>query len=368
MSRLDVGTERSLPQILRRMILPAVFVGGLFMVLLWRVPEKEVSPVELFLAGPTMGTRYTVKVVAPGAVPEEGRDALEVVVEQALEQVDSAMSNWRDDSELARFNRHGTEPFIASAPFVEVMSTALEVAEASGGAFDVTVGPLVDAWGFGPEAVTVGPTDEQLASLLAASGAEHLSVDVRSGWIRKNLEAVRVDLSALAKGYAVDRVAAVLSEAGYSNFMVEIGGEVVARGNNPDDQPWQIGIEVPDPERRTVQTVVKLDGEALATSGDYRNFRLEDGRRISHLIDPRTGRPVDPSLASVSVVASTCMVADAWATALSVLGPDEGLKSAQEQGLAALFIFRREDGTLSEVSTESFELHRAARPAKGIQP
>ena len=170
-----------------------------------------------------------------------------------------------------------------------------------------------------------------------------------------------MDLSALAKGYAVDRVATVLRDGGYSSFMVEVGGEVVAQGRNADGRSWRVGIEEPDAVQRTVYAAVTLEGSALATSGDYRNYRIADGRRISHIIDPRTGRPAGHSLASVSVVSATCMVADAWATALSVLGPEEGLALARRLDLAALFIFRQEDGTLGEASTSGFETHRVQK-------
>jgi thiamine biosynthesis lipoprotein len=143
--------------------------------------------------------------------------------------------------------------------------------------------------------------------------------------------------------------------------MVEVGGEVVAQGRNADGRSWRVGIEEPDAVQRTVYAAVTLDGSALATSGDYRNYRIADGRRISHIIDPRTGRPAGHSLASVSVVSATCMVADAWATALSVLGPEAGLALARQLDLSALFIFRREDGTLGEASTSSFETHRVTK-------
>lgn len=365
MSRLEVGTERSLPQVLRRMIVPAIFVGALFMVVLWRspepVPEGGESSIEMLLAGPTMGTRYTVKVVAEGPVADESRTALEASIEAALEEVDASMSTWREDSELERFNRGGKEPFAASDAFLEVLGVALEVSEASAGAFDVTVGPLVDAWGFGSADVSAEPTGDELARLLESSGSEHLRVDPERSVVQKDRETLRVDLSALAKGYAVDRVATALRDSGYSSFMVEVGGEVVAQGRNADGRSWRVGIEEPDAVQRTVYAAVTLDGSALATSGDYRNYRISEGRRISHIIDPRTGRPAGHSLASVSVVSSTCMVADAWATALSVLGPEDGLALARQLDLAALFIFRRDDGTLGESSTRGFETHRVQK-------
>jgi thiamine biosynthesis lipoprotein len=342
------------------MIVPAMFVGALFVVLLWRMPPEEAKSSELLLAGPTMGTRYTIKIAAETSSTEAQRAALEAAVERALEAVDGSMSTWREDSELARFNRHGTEPFAASDELLEVVEKAIEISQATGGAFDVTVGPLVDAWGFGSEVVIGAPPDEQIERLLESTGTDRLALDTAGGTLAKDRQDLRVDLSALAKGYAVDQVAAVLSEAGFSSFMVEIGGEVVTRGRKADGESWRIGVEVPDPERRAVQTAVALDGAALATSGDYRNFRLEDGRRISHIIDPRTGRPVTHQLTSVSVIAPSCMIADAWATALTVLGPAEGTALARQQGLAALFIFRRDDGTLAEETTGGFETYVVA--------
>ena len=358
MSRSD-SRDTGYAPILRRMVVPALFVGALFAVYLWRSPGDRPSREVVVFSGPAMGTTYDVKVVADGGIPTEQSGSLALEIEQALAAVDASMSTWREDSELERFNRHGSEPFPLSPALDEVMATALEIGTRSGGAFDITVGPLVDAWGFGPGEQSPAPSPERIAGLLAQTGAGLLTIDRHSRTLRKSEDRIRCDLSAIAKGYAVDRVAAALTSAGYTDFMVELGGEVVANGVNAAGEDWRIGIEVPDPEQRAVYAVVALDGVALATSGNYRNFRLEDGQVVSHIIDPRTGRPVTHALASVSVVAETCMEADAWATALSVLGPEDGLEVARREGLAVLFIARRPDGDLEETSTPAFERYRA---------
>ncbi|MCP4202673.1 MAG: FAD:protein FMN transferase [bacterium] len=358
MSGLDARDGGYAP-IVRRMIVPAIFVGALFAVYLWRSPGGEPSREVAVLSGQALGTTYAVKVVAEGGLAVGQSESLELEIEETLAAIDASMSTWREDSELERFNRHGTEPFLLSPALDEVMAKALEIGSRSGGAFDITVGPLVEAWGFGPEAESREPSPERIAELLGQTGSHRLTLDRQGRTLRKNAGRIRCDLSAIAKGYAVDKLAAALAGTGYSDFMIELGGEVMVRGVNATGEDWRIGIEVPDPERRAVYAVVALDGRALATSGNYRNFRIEDGRVVSHIIDPRTGRPVTHTLASVSVIAETCMEADAWATALSVLGPDEGLEAARREGLAALFIAHHPDGELEETSTAAFDRFRA---------
>jgi thiamine biosynthesis lipoprotein len=219
------------------------------------------------------------------------------------------------------------------------------VSEASGGAFDVTVGPLVDAWGFGPEGRLSGlPDEERLAELRESVGFEGLAMDREAGTLSKTHPATLVDLSGIAKGYGVDQVATALLELGYTAYLVEIGGEVKVRGRKPDGSAWRVAIEAPESERRVLHRVVELVDMAVATSGDYRNFYEEDGVRYAHIIDPRTGHPVRHAGAAVSVLHRDAVVADAWATALSVLGPEEGMAVAEREGLAALFITAGTDG------------------------
>lgn len=310
----------------------------------WRLWPR--APQLTHLSGQTMGTTWAVKVVGLPCAPEEAQRA----VSQALEGVDLAMSTWKRESELSSLNRHqGPTPFPLSAATREVLALALQVSELSGGAFDVTVAPLVDAWGFGPPGAREPPDPAALARLREAVGYRQLNLS--DAGVSKAQEQVQVDLSAIAKGYGVDRAAQALETLGARRYLVEVGGELRARGLNLEGVPWQVGVERPDPSGRFVQRVVPLLDAALATSGDYRNFFERGGRRFSHTIDPRTGRPIAHALASVTVVADTCARADALATALNVLGPEEGLALARREHLSAWFLSRLADGGLKEEGT-----------------
>ncbi len=304
--------------------------------------------------GATMGTYYSVKVAAVG-LPDERLDAVRAMIEGELEDVNAKMSTWIEDSELSRFNRHAaTTPFEVSAATFEVVQAALELARLSGGAYDVTVGPLVDAWGFGAGTDRLELSDEEIQGLVASVGYDHLELDAEARTLRKRRPDLSCDLSSIAKGYAVDRVAEALLAAGFADLWVEVGGEVRAAGRNAEGRVWRLGIERPALEPGALQRIVPLDGGAVATSGDYRNYRERDGARISHIIDPRSGLPVRHPLASVSVVHRKCMTADAFATALMVLGPDEGWQLAMREGLAVLFLVRDGEG-FSERMTPAFE-------------
>lgn len=318
-------------------------------------PERRAFVFE----GATMGTVYQVKV-ARRDLPEARRADLHAAIRGELDRVDALMSTYREDSELSRFNRHAeTTPFPLSDATWEVLAAALEVSRLSGGALDVTVGPLVDAWGFGPGAERAAPSAAEVAAIRERVGYDKLDLLEAPRAVRKTRSDVVCDLSAVAKGYAVDRVAEALEALGESDFMVEVGGEVRAAGLNDRGQIWRIGVERPQMARGAVQRIVPLDGAALATSGDYRNFREIDGERISHIMDPRTGRPVGHRLASVSVVHPRCAVADAWATALVVLGPEEGYETAAREDLAVLFLIREDDG-FRELATPAFDRLDAA--------
>ena len=336
---------------LRRLILPGLFVAALFVVIIFRQPPGSASYREWIATGPTMGTTFTVKVV--GAQDDETTShRVAEQVREVVDKVDSAMSTYRTDSEIAIFNRHDTESFEASPEMAVVVAEAQRVARLSNGAFDITVGPLVDLWGFGPSGITEPPSQQKLAELVAITGYEQITVDQANGRLRKADPACRIDLSAIAKGFAVDEVAAALERHGFSAYMVEIGGEVRTRGRKATGDEWRIGIERPDADGRTVHTAIPLTNLALATSGDYRNFVVRDGVRISHTIDPRNGRPIAHDLASVSVVHSSCMTADALATALEVLGPEEGFAFAERQKIPALFLVRTGEMVFEEHRTQ----------------
>lgn len=305
------------------------------------------------LRGATMGTSWSARVI--GLPPDQ---ATELVQEQ-LDLVEGWMSTWDKTTELSRFNAsrpHIPEWFAVSAATAEVVERALHWFQESGGAFDVTIGPLVERWGFGPEGRRpTPPSDEELSALQKIIGAEHLECTTDPPALRKLLPALQVDLSAIAKGYAVDRAAQALRQAGAQAAMVEVGGEVHCFGVKQDGQPWSIGIEAPDPTARRVDRVIPLENVALASSGDYRNAVEVDGRRLSHIFDPRAGRPLPHALASVSVLANSCLDADAMATLIMVLGPDDGFQWATERGVAARFLVHDEAGGWTVHATAAFE-------------
>ena len=320
------------------------------------------------ISGETMGTTFAVTVVSgaeaaatstpAAAFDGGGRDGggLRAAVQRRLDAIEGRMSHYRPESELSRFNRaRTTEPRPMSPETLGVVAEALAVSRASGGAFDVTVGPLVDAWGFGPGGrAPAAPDGAVLAALRSRVGSRLLELDLAAGTLRKRRRDVVVDLSAIAKGYAVDAVATLLDEIGFRDYLVEIGGELRGAGTNEEGAPWRVAIERPVPGAPAAQRIVALTDAAVATSGDYRNFYDLEGGRVSHTIDPRTGRPVAHRLRSVSVIAERCMDADARSTALHVLGPDEGYALAVEQGWAALFVADEGSGRLVERETPAF--------------
>lgn len=287
--------------------------------------------------GTTMGTYYQVTARCPADVGS--------IVQDTLRKVNEEMSTYLPDSALSRFNAASPgEWFPVSPELAEVVDAAAVLSRESGGAFDVTVGPLVNLWGFGPDEITSLPAADVVAETLKRIGHQHLQVAHDPPRLRKTAD-LYVDLSAIAKGYGVDRVTARLAEAGCEAMLVDVGGEVRGAGQSPSGRPWRIGVEVPDPESHgAVQRILRLADGAVATSGDYRNFVESEGRRFSHTIDPRTGYPVEHSLASVSVLHPSAMWADGYATLLTVLGPEEGMEFARRHGLAALFIVRTPSG------------------------
>ena len=301
-----------------------------------------------------MGTTYTVKAIQ---VPAEVDDSdLQPAVEQILEEINRQMSTYDRHSELSRFNDNQTTDWVTVSPaLLTVIEEALRVSGLTGGAFDVTVGPLVNLWGFGPTMTEDDiPADEEITSARARVGYRHVHTQHSPSALKKDRADIAIDLSAIAKGYAVDQVAKYLESLAIANYLVEIGGELKAKGRNPQDQAWTIAIEEPAPGKRAIKRVIQITDRGLATSGDYRNFFEKDGRRYSHAMDPRTGRPVQHRLASVTVVSETAMQADAMATALLVLGPEAGYALAQQEELAAFFIVINDDG-FAEKSTPEFK-------------
>lgn len=316
---------------------------------------------QLALDGRTMGTSWSVRIAAPPDALDPA--ALQSALEERLAEVNALMSTYDPDSQLSRFNAAPPDVWFEVDPeLLEVVGAARELSEATDGAFDVTVGPLVNLWGFGPGAeVTRGeiPADADVAAALARTGWERLELRSEPPALRKSGRLL-VDLSAIAKGYGVDALATLIEETGAERWLVEIGGELRARGLNARGLPWQVGIEVPDATRRGLaREAIGLEAGAVATSGDYRNFFTVDGVRYSHTIDPASGRPVTHDVASVTVVHPSAMWADGWATALNVLGAERGLPIAEARDLPVSFVRYGEDGLL-EVASPAFAAYRSA--------
>ena len=304
------------------------------------------------LAGDTMGTTWHVSYI--GGLPGVTQKQLQQGIEAQLEQVNRVMSTYINDSEISRFNALAPHHSFESSPeFFTVLSAALDVGQKSEGTYDVTVMPLVNLWGFGPKGITdTAPDAHNIAKLLEQVGQNNIRLDSENLSVMK-LHDLSLDFSSLAKGYAVDKVAQWLSAQGIHRFMVEVGGEMRMSGLSGRSDPWRIAIEQPDSSGRSVAVTIGLSDAAVATSGDYRNYFEADGRRYSHIIDPRTGYPVAQDLVSVTVVHPSSMIADAWATALTVLGAERAMAVAQEQGLAVYFI-RRVDDTFVHSHTPLF--------------
>jgi thiamine biosynthesis lipoprotein len=339
---------------------------GLAGALLVLVAACNPGPQPVRLSGPAMGTTYSVVVSSlPHGVGEE---QIEDAIAAVLSEADRSLSGWNEHSELARWNRSpSTDWQEVSLALFEVVSQARAVSDASGGAFDVTVGPLVRAWGFGAgaDAEPAVPSEATLASLLGQVGYARLELRAEPCALRKAIPGLVIDVDGIAPGWAVDRIAGRFDALGIQDYIVELGGEVRARGLSPEGRSWRVAVETPLAGERRAQAVIELDGTGVSTSGDYRDYREIDGRRISHTIDPRTGLPVSHGLASVTVVHPAVAAADAWATALMVLGPQEGLALARREGLAALFIVRGADpGVFVESETPQFARLRVPQPPR----
>jgi len=304
--------------------------------------------------GATMGTTYSVKYF--GAK----QNKLDALVKTRLDDLNAALSTYREDSEVSRFNaQQSTDWFPVSADTLSIVKAAGLISRQSNGAFDITVGPLVELWGFGAGGRTgEPPATTAINALLKHTGFELIEWRESPSAIRKLRPMVAIDLSAIAKGYAVDSVAQLLDRKGITAYLVEVGGEIRSRGMKAGGKPWQVAIEQPQDYsatgNRTVESVLPLTDMAIATSGDYRNYFDYQGQRYSHSINPQTGWPVKTAVGSVSVITDSAMLADGWATALLVLGSEEAITLANQLGLAVHIIERRDD-TLAAVSSTAFQ-------------
>lgn len=311
----------------------------------------------LHLTGSTMGTQYSIMIADhPGkAISEKG---LKRGVDDLLAIINEQMSTYISDSEISRFNQsESLLPFPVSAEHFAVAQLAREISRETKGAFEPTVSPLVDLWGFGPKAVpTRIPTAEHLTEAKKHVGIEYLRLDNTGDkyTFSKLKPWVQLDFSAIAKGYAVDLISSYLVKAGHRNHMVEIGGEIRVSGEKSPNQLWTIGIEKPEGESRTSLRKLTITNNSIATSGSYRNYFEEGGKRYSHTIDPRTGMPIDHNMISVTVIAASCGVADAYATAFMVMGPRATIEFANKKNLA-VYALIKDQTTIKPRMSESFE-------------
>ena len=312
------------------------------------MPKTCSDPRRLALHGPTMGTRWSVTC---DAAPDTDVQALQTALAAAVQRVDVQMSPWLPGSDLNRLNHAPVGAWVTlPAEILEVLVCALDVCRLSAGAFDPAAGALVDAWGFG--AVRDAPDAEAIRTATSAAPVARTptyeALELDSGMLRARKHApVHLDLCGIAKGYAVDRMADVLRQNGVPHALVALDGELRAVGGQADGQPWAVAVESPETGRRAVHSVVELQDLAVATSGDYRHYLQVGDARLAHTMDTRRGAPVRNEVASVTVLARQCMHADAWATALLVAGPGEGLALAQRMGLEVLWMLRRGNGLVT---------------------
>lgn len=312
----------------------------------------------LVIQGNTMGTTYSVKIVKNnflllGNVSEKVKE-LTNGINDTLKDVNQKMSTFIRDSEISKFNNSKSEEwFDVSADTLYVVKNSLKISRISGGSFDITIGPVIELWGFGSELKPqkVPPlTNIQMAK--KKTGYKNITTRDEPPALRKSFPQISCDLSAIAKGFGVDKVTAFLDGSGVFDYLVEIGGEIRVRGNNDKGIPWKLGILSPD-KSGDIKKIISLNNLSMATSGDYFNYFEEGGKRYSHTIDPLTGYPITHKLVSVTVIHNECMKADALATAINVLGPDKGFELAVKEGLAAYFIIKSGKGFVEKM-TPSF--------------
>ena len=352
-----MGTKANIRLYLVRIIICCnLLLASLLVVGCSQLLEPQISKI----SGPTMGTEYHISWVSAARDTEAlnaEKKNIKLQVDQRLKAINKSMSTYDPQSELSLINHNFIPQWQnISLGLYQVLVMAKQVNEQSDKAFDITVGPLVNLWGFGPDKANDHvPELAKIKALMAEIGSDAVSLRQHEEGFQLRLAAPRyLDLSAIAKGYAVDDLGNLLQAHGIDSYLIEVGGEIIAEGVKPQNMPWRIAIEAPNDDGRSVQIIIPLSNMGLATSGDYRNFFEQDGKRFSHTIDGRTGYPVEHDLASVSVLHRSVALADAWATALTVLGAKRGLQLAEAHDLAAYFIVRTESG-YQQLSSRQFE-------------
>lgn len=307
----------------------------------------------MVLEGKTMGTVWRVSLAG---VEAGRRAALQQRIQQRLDADDAELSTWKPTSVLSRFNQsRATTPQPVSENMADIVTIALRIGKKTSGAMDITVGPLVNLWGFGPDKQPSHiPDDSQIAAAKALTGLQHLRV-IQGGegqWLQKDLPGLYVDLSTVGEGFATDHLARLMEQEGINNYLVSVGGAVLSRGMNAQNQQWRVAIQKPTDRENAVQARVDLQGHGISTSGSYRNYYELDGKRLSHIIDPATGRPIDHKLVSATVIATTALEADGWDTGLMVLGTEKAKALAIKEKLAVYLITREGDRFVSWMSPQ----------------
>lgn len=328
--------------------LRAGLLATLFMLAACDAPApsaKSETAAATVLEGKTMGTFWRVSAIDLSAARAE---ELRGKIQAQLDGDDQLMSTYKNDSALMRFNQSkSTSPWPVSEAMADIVTESLRVGYKTNGAMDITVGPLVNLWGFGPNKQPVKTPDQaQIDDARAKTGLQHLSVINQSGqqYLQKDIPDLFVDLSTVGEGYAADHLARLMAEEGISRYLVSVGGALVSRGMNASNKPWRVAIQKPTDEQNAVQAILDINGHGISTSGSYRNYYELDGKRISHVIDPQTGRPITHNLVSVTVISPTALEADAWDTGLMVLGTEKAKEVVRQQGLAVYMITREGEG------------------------
>ncbi len=299
----------------------------------------------LVLEGKTMGTYWRASMAG---VDNSRATELRGKIQAQLDADDRELSTWKSDSALSRFNQsRGTTPWPVSEAMSDIVTLSLRIGEKTHGAMDVTVGPLVNLWGFGPGKQPVQtPTQAQIDAARALTGLQHLRIINSAGqqWLQKDLPELYVDLSTVGEGYAADHLARLMEREGISRYLVSVGGAVTTRGLNAEGKAWRVAIQKPTDRENAAQAIVDLNGHGISTSGSYRNYYELDGKRISHVIDPTTGQPIQHKLVSATVIAPTALEADGWDTGLMVLGTEKAKEVALKEGLAVYLITKEGNG------------------------
>lgn len=327
-----------------------LLIIGVLTILTGCFPSKNLDIQEVLIQGETMGTTYNIKIIVESN--STNPQTIKNDIDNALVSINQEMSTYIETSELSRFNQaNSSEPVVISKGLERVIAEAIRLGKLSEGSLDVTVGPLVNLWGFGPDYTFENiPTEEVIQQAKAKVGLEHITLNGNK--LSKSIDDLYIDLSTIAKGYGVDYIAELLESKGINNYLVEIGGEIRLKGFKDTGELWHVAVEKPISNERSVQQIIVPKNNAVATSGDYRNYFESNGQRFSHIINPKTGKPINHKLVSVTVIHPSSMTADGLSTAMMVMGEDRALKFAQDNNIAAYFISKSDSGFIEESTLE----------------